>query len=100
MIAVATWLETLAVIAAIIGSGFLVVLWKAFRTLARLYVWTDKHGPVIVQIAEQFSPNHGTSLHDRITRIENRIDGIDVKVTALRCVRERRTDCPEESAAD
>lgn len=56
-------------------------------TIARVYrkrivpaadalVRVDKAVPVLMGIAEQFTPNGGSSLHDRIVRIEQALAGV------------------------
>lgn len=51
----------------------LVACYRVIRVCAKAIAWMDSHGPTIVQIAEQFHPNHGSSLHDKINRIDARL---------------------------
>lgn len=80
-------------------------LWvKVLRPISRAVTQVDEYGPVLRDIAKQFTTNGGSSLKDdlkriqdcmadqtaaltrhgrELKRIENRIDGLPVKVRAL-----------------
>lgn len=52
----------------------LVACYRVIKVCAKAIAWMDSHGPTIVQIAEQFHPNGGGSLHDKMVRIEKRLE--------------------------
>ena len=52
-------------VAVVAGGGALWKIWKAFDKVEDTW-------QVLSEIAEQFKPNGGSSLHDRITNLENR----------------------------
>ncbi len=53
-----------------------VVWWRIVVPLARLSDAT----PVLVEIAAQFKPNDGHSLHDRVVRIERTGDHLEERI--------------------
>jgi hypothetical protein len=66
------WLEWLVWIAA--GVGATGVLWRqVVRPMARAITNTEKMVPVLFDIAQEFQPNDGRTLHDRIVKIEREV---------------------------
>ena len=48
-------------------------IYRGFVAFCRGITRLDKAMPTLVQIGVEFSPNHGTSLKDQITRIDQRV---------------------------
>lgn len=82
----AKWLGITA--GALISFG---VLWRyiilgsfrLLRRLVRLVELTERAVPLIEDIATEFKPNSGHSLHDTIARIDTNIGRVDVRIDAL-----------------
>ncbi len=67
-----------------------VVWWRIVVPLARLSDAT----PILVEIAAQFRPNDGHSLHDRIVRMEQAIS--DIQRTLETIALDHRTPPPDD----
>ncbi|MFQ5524571.1 MAG: hypothetical protein ACE5F5_13525 [Acidimicrobiia bacterium] len=78
-------------IAAILGgfAGLVAsagLLWqKVIRPGARIIYLAEESLPVLLDIAQEFKPNNGKSLVDRMTIIEGRLDDISGQLEVI-CV--------------
>lgn len=63
-----------AFLSAVLVASVVARLWrKQVRPMLRAIVRMDDAIPVLLGIADQFRPNAGHSLHDRLTRIEGQV---------------------------
>lgn len=53
-------------------------MWRGFRRFLKAVRRFADSVDVLFAIAEQFKPNHGQSLHDRLVRIEDKIEAAAV----------------------
>ena len=77
----AQWILGIAAVIAAAG-----VIWLALRRLYRI----DAALPTLLQIADQFRPNEGDSLHDRISHIERTLVQIQRDFEPLMTERRQR----------
>ena len=65
---VLAWLGILAAAVTVLGGAisFLRLLWRALRAIVRM----SDAMPTLLSIADEFKPNGGKSLHDRLERLE------------------------------
>lgn len=70
--------NTTLVIGAILTiCGFIGIVWKKFiKPLTRI----DNAMPTLLGIADEFTPNGGNSLRDRINKLQDHAEGIDAKL--------------------
>lgn len=76
----AGWFRFLVASAA--GVTAISILWqKAIKPIVRAATALITSATTLAEIAEQFKPNHGSSLVDRISRIENEL--MDVRTVGM-----------------
>lgn len=59
-----------------VAAGFTVVagFWRGIvKPASRALVVMEQQGPVLLEIAAEFKPNHGNSLRDRINAIDGQL---------------------------
>ena len=75
------WLASAAAIAtawSVLWGKGLVPMWRGFRRFLKAVHRFADSVDVLFEIAAEFKPNGGTSLHDRIARIEDMVkDGLE-----------------------
>jgi hypothetical protein len=82
--------------AAITVITFLVITWKGFTVIARI----ARLHPVIMEVAEQFKTDTGSSLKDQINRLEQMAKaGIEVAANAAKASETMRTAAEHQSIA-